>query len=305
MHRCPEARELLPAYVENELSPVENSRLAGHLSVCPDCRREEAHFRRALGYIGSDPIKQVERAGDLYTGFAAKLEAANRRPLGRPRLQWAVALASLAVVVVAGAGPVANLLAKRNAVPAIVSLPAIPRREIAPSNVSPKQEQRIVNVPQLTDRNPDREEPSAPTPTVTTNETGQGNNQVENPITENRKPEGPVYRHNKRGHRIEQQDHTDFMDVRDDSGRSLRDRLKERTVSSAQGPSDNSLPSVKDNRRQPELQEPVQSPLVPVREERVQVGNRVTKVKTGYREDAEGNKTGIEINISTFSGPGK
>ena len=100
--RCPDARVLLPAYVEGELDAAELSRVTGHLESCSECRAEEAQYRQVLGALGAS--REPLRPGDLYTGFAAKLERYERRTLLRQRqLRWASGFACLLLVVSAGA----------------------------------------------------------------------------------------------------------------------------------------------------------------------------------------------------------
>src|SRR5205807_10184285 len=53
LSRCPEARELLPGYVEGELTAAERTRVSGHLALCHACRREEAQYRAALGLLNA------------------------------------------------------------------------------------------------------------------------------------------------------------------------------------------------------------------------------------------------------------
>jgi hypothetical protein len=100
LNRCPEARAVLPEYVEGELSPLESRRLEGHLSHCAGCRKEEGEYRAAIGALRAP--RPLAAHGDLYSGFAAKLGPTG---FGAPRrqqpLRWAAA--SCLVLAVAGA----------------------------------------------------------------------------------------------------------------------------------------------------------------------------------------------------------
>ena len=107
MNRCPDARTLLPAYVEGELGYAEARRVAGHLEICAACRREEAGYRLALGAIASAP--KHESPADLFYGFQAKLEAGGRPSLNRMRqLRLASAAAAMILVVAVSTAAVMN-----------------------------------------------------------------------------------------------------------------------------------------------------------------------------------------------------
>jgi hypothetical protein len=103
LSRCPDARALLPAYVEDELEASERRRVAGHLELCSACRAEEAQYRGALGLLGA-PREPLRPERDLYAGFAAKLERYERKSYVRQRqLRWAGSFACLLLVVTASA----------------------------------------------------------------------------------------------------------------------------------------------------------------------------------------------------------
>lgn len=101
LNRCPDARAQLAEYVEGELSPLESRRLEGHLSLCGACRREEAEYRAAIGALRAP--RPPAAHGDLYAGFAAKLDRTGHG-LGRPRpLRWAAVSSLVLAAAIAGA----------------------------------------------------------------------------------------------------------------------------------------------------------------------------------------------------------
>jgi hypothetical protein len=139
VNRCPDARALLPAYVENELTSVEFTRMKGHLDICSACRREEMAFRSALGALQAAP-KPVH--GDLYAGLAARLDRLERRPVYRPaKLRWAGGLACLILAAGVGATVVARTLfpaIPEQPAPVLVQAPPPKDPEkVAQNNVTP------------------------------------------------------------------------------------------------------------------------------------------------------------------------
>lgn len=284
--RCREARELLPAFVEDELEADKLDRLSLHLKSCADCRFQEAQYRRALGVLDSPAVRAPEFVGDLYPGFLAKLEA--RRPAihRTPRLQWAAALACLVLVVAVGAAPLRHWLATRShgneraptpsvmatGIPNLLPPRGVPGSEI-PNGVGPnisKQPNRFV-------------EKAVPDHVDVDSTIQQSDESVDN---------------NQRGSkRVASMDRRNgqprsFLDVRAADGSNARDliaRISKRSDGAAPG---EQAITPKDLRPS--------NDLVAVREERVQVGEKVTQVKTGYETDSAGRRTGIHVEIGTF-----
>src|SRR5947209_17901793 len=113
LNRCPDARTLLPAYVEGELGNADARRVAGHLEICAACRREEAGYRLALGAIASAPKR--ESPADLFYGFQAKLEAGSRPSRNRMRrLRLASGAAAMVLVVAVSTAAVMKLSAPKS-----------------------------------------------------------------------------------------------------------------------------------------------------------------------------------------------
>jgi anti-sigma factor RsiW len=95
-------RELLSAFIDDELTPREREQVRQHLETCPECRAHLASLRRTLGLVRTmDPVKVPD-------GFRAQvrsqLAAVEQPRAGRwlPRWSWQVAAAA-AVAVLIGA----------------------------------------------------------------------------------------------------------------------------------------------------------------------------------------------------------
>ena len=88
LNRCPDARALLPGYVEGELTAVQTRGLVGHLTLCAACRQEEAQYRAAFGALKA--ARQLAPHRDLSRGLAAKLARyESRRSVRQLQLRWA------------------------------------------------------------------------------------------------------------------------------------------------------------------------------------------------------------------------
>lgn len=102
LSRCNDVHLLLPAYVEGELTPTESQRVAGHLTRCAACRREEAQYRLALSPLHV-PARRTAPA-DLHAGFHVRLAHSQARAQrSRLQLRWAAAMGVLLLVVTSGA----------------------------------------------------------------------------------------------------------------------------------------------------------------------------------------------------------
>jgi hypothetical protein len=297
LNRCPDARALLPEYVEGELSSAETARVAGHLQLCGGCRAEEARFRQAMGLLSAP--RSLPEHGDLYAGFAAKLDRHENRFRLRPRqLRWAGSLACLLLVVGVSASVVQMGWLRGPDKPRIdvgIAPPApLPHPDVV------KGEKNHLNgiVPKSMDKGDPSEvvtpEPDVPEITIPKDELT-----VPSPdpvIAREERPE----RRGSRG--VEGSDGPpSFTAVRDKHGRTASDLFRERRTAAASAP----------KRTVRDIVDPVQpnagvtadpapyavnmpsapnvSVIVPSKEERVRVGDRVTRVRreTGYDADGE------------------
>lgn len=227
---CPEARSLLPAYVEHELTAVESTRVQCHLDVCAACRQEEIAFRHALRALREAPKPDH---GDLYAGLNAKLDGLNRRPAFRPKqLRWAGALACLVLAVGVGATVVGRTFFHKEAEPAPVPVAissnppgvhdhSLVKKERAPatSPVAPK-----------VDRDPFAPVTVEVTPDTDSGSTGDASSSGY--VAEDSRPSESGRRHRLRAHRDEfdPSRYTDIRKVRAKNGETLEDvmnRLKQ------------------------------------------------------------------------------
>jgi hypothetical protein len=288
LNRCPDARALLPAYVENELDTAETGRVAGHLQICASCRREEAAFRHALTALGAAPRRDAP--GDLFYGFQAKLEGRNRRSNRRFRqLRLAGSAAALLLIVGFATAQVTRMI----------------RRETPPVSVNGGE-------PKIAEVRPDANAIN-PAPAPDTNVAGPKKLTAVPPIddpkdqTEPNKaklqPVTPTQTDKPKRAKNGKQEPVDFWDVKPKSGKSLRDRYRQREqMRMANDPGQRHLKVVPHERPLPEIPaHKLGAEMIPDRNERVQVGRQVTTIQTAYHENEEGRRTAIEINIGTRS----
>lgn len=218
VNRCPDARALLPAYVENELSGMERARVQGHLDICSACRTEEATYRVALGALSAAP---KPAHGDLYYGLAAKLDALERRPVFRPRqLRWAGALACLVLAVGVGATVVGQRLLShhRTDTPKVV----LPYKEPTPEPLPVKTVGKGNEAPQSPDV-----QPFVPEVVPHVNEDQPGEDTAaDNTYKQQFQPAQTPDRSHRRGGRTDGEGKA-ISEVRDSQGRSLNDILEE------------------------------------------------------------------------------
>ncbi len=288
LNRCPDARALLPAYVEGELNSADTRRVAGHLQICASCRREEAACRHALSALRAAPRR--ESPGDLFYGFQAKLEGYNRRAAGRMRqVRFAGSVAVLLLVVGFATASVTRMLRRETPPVSVIGgqtkLAVAPPSEKAINPAPPPDTnvfgaKKFVAVPPVDDPK-DQTEPS------------KSKLQTAKPAQADKPKKA------KNGN----QEPVDFWDVKAKNGKSLRDqfRLREQ-MRMANDPGQGHLKVVPNEGPLPEI--PVHkagAEMIPDRNERVQVGRQVTTIQTAYRENEEGRRTAIEINIGTRS----
>jgi hypothetical protein len=218
--RCPDARALLPAYIENELSPIEIRLVQGHLEICSACRSEETVFRSALGALQSAP---KPAHGDLYAGLSARLDRLESKPTFRPRqLRWAGALACLVLAVGVGATIVTNTFLNRIEKPAVsVAGPTATTdknvvEKAAPTQMAPSDlnSGTIVGAPSVADdKNPVVVDNGTEDPTYQPNDS--------QPVRET----SPRRRNHKPS--VDELVNTDFNKVPDSRGRSVEDIINE------------------------------------------------------------------------------
>ncbi len=89
--------DLLAAYVDDALAPAERAEVEAHLGACARCREEVALARRAVAALAALPEEPVPLG---VTGPV--LAEAGRRAAPR-RSRWVAALAAAAVIALAGA----------------------------------------------------------------------------------------------------------------------------------------------------------------------------------------------------------
>lgn len=105
--------ELIVAWLEDALDPVDRTALEAHLSACPDCTGIGAQHRRLGERLGRIPDAAAQRES------LDRVRAAAQRPERGPRLRLAVAVLAVALVV-------AGFIGVRTG----VARPAIPEREL-------------------------------------------------------------------------------------------------------------------------------------------------------------------------------
>jgi len=268
LNRCPDALALLPAYVEGELTGRDMARIKGHLEICGACRLEEAAFRTALGAFAG--LECVESPPDLYYGFAAKLDASmahSRRQM--KRFKFASAALCLLLVVGVSASPLVRLILPRKA-------------EI--TVVTPKPPQQVVVVPPRVESATEHSSAPHAAPAVPTEEplTRPVERRLETPISSD-----PPRRVASKSRRYKVARRTEgFLDVRDSFGNSVNVLRANRTGSAGM-----------------HAQAVHPAGFVSDRDERVQIGEKVTEIHTAYRMDEEGRRTGVDINIGTSATP--
>jgi len=103
---CLEARQMLAANLDDELSPAERRVLGHHLEECPDCRHYAEHMRNLVELLRSgEPVRpaadlrgRIEAAVDRASGRVTVLTTAFRRKLGAAAGLAAAAAVMLAVI---------------------------------------------------------------------------------------------------------------------------------------------------------------------------------------------------------------
>jgi hypothetical protein len=309
LNRCPDTLALLPAYVEDELSPAEKARVSGHLNICAGCRREEAQYRQVFGVLKAP--REMPAHGDLYAAFSTKVAKHENRGMLRMRqLRWAASLGCLLLVVGVGASVAKQHFFAPKPVPDVGAINPF-EANFAP--VKPHQ-QLVKKTTDNNDKNPVYPKQTEPEPVLPTPDIAPSGDP--GPVDTNTSSENKLVqpRPSNRGHHSTRTANAGtgvngFLDVKAQNGLTARELLNSRK--NAQ-PDDNSVSGgprvnkpvwVEGNAGQPRLAHipgaPKVTVVVPGREDRVQVGNTVTSVRreTGY--DANGQLALIRINAET------
>ena len=76
---CEEIRDRFSALWENELSPVEEAEVRGHLELCSGCQKEFARFDKTLRMLHS--VQEIEAPEGFLSGIYEKMEGRKTRGL--------------------------------------------------------------------------------------------------------------------------------------------------------------------------------------------------------------------------------
>ena len=266
--RCPDARSLLPSYVEGELTANDRERVAGHLQICSECRAEESRFRESLGALAG--YQPVAAPRSLYAGFAARLDAVERTHRKQAlRLRFAGAAACLLLVTAVSARP---LLQRLIAAPESESIEFV--KPVASSTAT-----ITFNHPKV---HPVRkvEPPAARQETAIV---------VPQPIEV--EPERPKIRPKREAVAAAP---VNFLDVKPKVGPSARDQF-----ASAESEDQNLGSDAVAVRPDRSASINPDAGFIAERNERIKVGDTLTTVKTGYQLDEDGRRTVVKVNIGT------
>ncbi|HXG45488.1 MAG TPA: zf-HC2 domain-containing protein [Gemmatimonadales bacterium] len=113
---CDDIRVRFDEYVDGGLAPAEREAVDRHLDGCNECRGEMARLQALLAAARSLP-RRIEPSRDLWSGIAARLtpadrrppalrpgetgepaESRGRRPVGGPARRWMLAAAAVLLV---------------------------------------------------------------------------------------------------------------------------------------------------------------------------------------------------------------
>ncbi len=277
--RCPDARALLASYVEGELDTVDRERVSGHLQLCTPCQVEERKFRAALTALAA--AEPIPAPRDLYAGFAARLEATHlpyRRRALRLRLAGAAACLLLVSAVVASPHIQGILIAEPEDI------------AIKPSRVI-QGDARLPNDAPLV-KLPAQVVKERPAP-------DSDDGEIIQPDPFEPRPEhsaGGSRSANKRPVVVES-----FRDVKPETGLPAKDQIRLQVKGRDGGETSGARPVPKNAIAAKRLE--TDSGFIPERYERIQVGDSVTTVRTGYKVDEEGRRTVVNVDIGTTSVP--
>lgn len=126
--RCKRLDDLLPGYLEGDLSPRLNQRVSDHLDACERCRQELAAQQHALRSL--DAARRPVSI-DLWADFARRLQAAPSPRSSWRRTLWqpGFAVAAAAVVALAVVLPKPTPATRTVAQPAFVRVAGQPPRD--------------------------------------------------------------------------------------------------------------------------------------------------------------------------------
>jgi anti-sigma factor (TIGR02949 family) len=98
---CPEVRERLSPFMDDELDPVTSRDIEQHLRSCPECAEALTAIEAMRDRLRED--LEYHRAPDLLRArIQRQTQATVRRPTPVPRAVWGWAATAAAVIVVAG-----------------------------------------------------------------------------------------------------------------------------------------------------------------------------------------------------------
>lgn len=278
--RCAAVRELLPAYVEQELNEAAAGRVQAHLSSCAECRKEASRYRTALHALNA---RTPAQPGDLYPAFAARL-ARQSRPSPARRLRWAATCACAALTLAAGAF-VLSSRAPRQVGPG----PLIHAAVGAPQAPAPSAGVQLAQKPAADATTTNSEPPPAQDAVSPAASSADPSAQAQPSPTARR-----TKRHVHRAH-IEP---ASFLDVVPRVGATARQQMEDRahTAASPASAGSSGLPTATPNASHPGAR-PIR--YVPAVDERIRVGDRVSRVKGEAGIDAQGRITVIRVTADT------
>ncbi|HZT41492.1 MAG TPA: zf-HC2 domain-containing protein [Chthonomonadaceae bacterium] len=96
---CAWTQDRLLGYLDGDLAPRETQRLRAHLDGCPACQQELALCRKSERLLAT-ALSTAPPAGDLRSGFYARLAASSPSPRRAARSGWIAASALAGVILV-------------------------------------------------------------------------------------------------------------------------------------------------------------------------------------------------------------
>ncbi len=118
--RCDLSIELLSAYLDNELSQTERSRVEEHLKACPQCRAELEELKFGDELVRQRPV--AEPSNKFLLGFENRI-VAQLRP--RPRWSWVWRIVPIVTPVTVAAITILVVLVNTEKTAPMVGLPEI------------------------------------------------------------------------------------------------------------------------------------------------------------------------------------